>query len=121
MKVRLWVRNARLSQRVAELSSRADVELREHLSQVPLDGARADEHLRADLRVRVTVSSKTRAVRFLRGELVEGRSGALANGFARGEQLCPSPLGEAVDPHRAEHLVGDVQLVSRVPPAVPAA
>ena len=46
---------APVGQRRAELPARADAELAEHLAQVPLDGARAEEQLRADLRVRLPV------------------------------------------------------------------
>ena len=43
-------------ERRPELLARADAELGEHLAQVVLDGARADEQLRADLRVGVPVA-----------------------------------------------------------------
>ena len=45
-------RLAVLGKRRAKLPARADAELREHLVQMPFDGAGADEELRADLRVR---------------------------------------------------------------------
>ena len=51
-----------------ELAARADAELREHVLQVPLDGARADEQLGADLGVRAPVARQTRDLRLLRGE-----------------------------------------------------
>ena len=41
-----------LGQRRSELPARGDAEFGEHVARVPLDGARADEQLRADLRVR---------------------------------------------------------------------
>ena len=44
-------------ERPAELLAGADAELGEDLAQVVLDGARADEQLRADLRVRVPVGA----------------------------------------------------------------
>ena len=46
----------RARERLPELSARADTELREHLVQVVLDSARADEQLGADLRVGVALA-----------------------------------------------------------------
>src|SRR4051812_9647521 len=45
-------------QGLGEFLAGADVELREHLPQVVLDGARADEQLRGDLRVALSVRGK---------------------------------------------------------------
>ena len=45
-----------LGERFQQLLARADPELGEHLAQVPLDGARAEEQLRADLGVRQAVA-----------------------------------------------------------------
>ena len=53
-------RQAAVGQRRAELPARADPELPEHLAQVPLDRARAEEQLGADLGVRVPVGRQPR-------------------------------------------------------------
>ena len=58
------------AQHVAKRSAVADVELAEHLAQVVLDGARADEQLRADLRVGVPVARQPRDLELLRRQLV---------------------------------------------------
>ena len=50
------------AQRTAKLLPGADVELREHLAQVVLDGPRADEQLRADLRVGAARRAASRAI-----------------------------------------------------------
>ena len=49
-----------------QLAARADVELGEHLVQVVLDGARADEQLAADLRIGEAVAGEPRDLRLLR-------------------------------------------------------
>ena len=53
-------------QRGAETASRRDAELGEDLAEMPLDGAGADEQLRADLGVRETVSCEPRDLLLLR-------------------------------------------------------
>src|SRR4051812_42175282 len=55
-----------------ELGAGGDRELGEHFAEVVLDGARTDEELGSNLRVRVAVSCKPRDLRFLRGELPAG-------------------------------------------------
>src|SRR3954452_16523913 len=57
---------AGVGERVAELPARADLELGEHLAEVPLDGPRADEELRSDLRVGLPVPGELRDLRLLR-------------------------------------------------------
>ena len=58
------------AQDASQLAAAADAELREHLAQVPLDRARAEEELRADLRVRQAVASEPGDLRLLRGQVV---------------------------------------------------
>ena len=70
-------------------AARADVELGEHLVQVVLDGARADEQPRADLRVREPVAREPRDLGLLRGQLA-ARSRRCACGPSR-----PSPAARA--------------------------
>jgi hypothetical protein len=54
----------------AELAPGADLQLVEHLPEVPLDRARAEEELRADLRVRVPVGRQAGDLRFLRSQFI---------------------------------------------------
>src|SRR6187200_3289083 len=62
-------------QRAAQLLARADLELGEDLAQVVLDGARADEQLRADLRIRLPVAGHAGDLRLLGREDVAGLFG----------------------------------------------
>src|SRR5215207_10667099 len=66
-------------QGVAQGSARADAELGEHLLQVPLDRAGAEEELGADLRVRPTVAREPGDVLLLGSELVARVVAALAH------------------------------------------
>jgi len=61
----------RTSQAVRQLRPRLDVELAEHLVQVVLDRARADEELSGDLPVAVPLRGEVGNLRFLRRELAE--------------------------------------------------
>src|SRR5262245_10561401 len=108
-------------ERVVELAPRPDAELREDVAQVPLDRARADEQLRADLGVRAPVTRQTGDLRLLGGQVVAGLHGALAHRLAGGQQLAAGALGEALGPHRREHLVRRAQLLARVHPPLLAA
>ena len=84
----------------AELAARADVELGEDLAQVVLDGARADEQLRADLGVRAAVAGEPGDLRLLRRERVARLGGALARRLAGGQQLAAGALGERLGADR---------------------
>src|SRR5687768_7638949 len=53
-----------------ELVAGADVELREDFVEVVLDGARADEHPRADLRIREPVAREPRDLGLLGSEVL---------------------------------------------------
>ena len=67
-----------------ELAAGADGELGEHLAQVVLDRARADEQPGADLGVGQAVAGQPRDLCFLGGQLDAGLHGALAGGLAGG-------------------------------------
>src|ERR687898_1034437 len=101
-------------QGVAQGSARADAELGEHLLQVPLDGAGAEEELSADLGVRPTVAGELGDVLLLRSELVAGVIAALADLLAGGQQLVPRTLGESLRAQREQHLARDPQLLARI-------
>src|SRR5580698_10668094 len=94
--------SAVLRQRRPELPARGDTELGEHVAQVPLDRARADEQLRADLRVRQAVAGQPGDLLLLRRELVARVGASLAHLLARGEQLAAGALGERLHPDRGE-------------------
>src|ERR1700677_1933174 len=101
-------------QRLVELSAGADAELWVHLVQVPLDRARADEQLGADLGIRTPVTSKPGDLRLLGRELVACLDGLLADRLAGGRQLAAGALSESLGPHRGEHLVSRAKLLARV-------
>src|SRR5262249_677114 len=108
-------------QRDLQLPARADAQLGENLAQVPFDGARGQEQLRADLRVSAAVSGQPGDLLLLRRELLAGLSGASAHLLARGDQFPAGALGERLHADRGEHVVGRAQLLARVePPALPA-
>src|SRR6185437_8607887 len=96
----------------------ADTELREHLVQVVLDGARADEQQSGYLRVRAPLGREPGDLRLLRGELVDRLDGTFAHRLAGGRKLALSALGERSRAHSAEQLVGRAQLLARVDAAV---
>ena len=87
----------------------------EHLAQVVLDGARADEQLRADLGVRV--SRRRRAERSAPPEAVSCVAASTVrfrDGLAGGQQLATGAFGERLGPDATEHLVRSAQLLARV-------
>src|SRR4051812_8635756 len=102
----------------AERLARADVELLEHLAQVVLDRARADEQLGADLRVGVPLAGEIGDLRLLGREDVARLARPSAHRLAGRQQLAPGALGEGVGPEVAEHLVGGTEVLARVYPSV---
>src|SRR5438132_13778941 len=76
-----------VGQLAAQLHAGADAELREHLVQVPLDRARAEEELRADLLICLPVRGEPRDLLLLRGELAACLVTPFADLFAGREQL----------------------------------
>ena len=103
---------------VAQLHAGADAELREHLVQVPLDGARAEEEPRADLLVRLPVRGEPRDLLLLRRELAARLVTPFAHLLAGREQLAAGALGERLGAEADEHLVGGAELLARVHPPV---
>src|SRR5436190_18735570 len=85
-----------VGQLVAQLHAGADAELREHLVQVPLDRARAEEELRADLLICLPVRGEPRDLLLLRRELAACLVTPFADLFAGREQLAAAALGERV-------------------------
>jgi hypothetical protein len=101
----------------AKLSARGDIELDEHLAQVPLDGARAEEELGCDLHIRISVPSQQRDLPLLSGQVIAGLDRPLAHRLASRQELATHALGERFASHIAEHLVGDTELLASIHPA----
>src|SRR4051794_40934422 len=89
-------RRPRVLRRGAELLARADPELREHPAQVPLDRARADEELCADLGIRAALGGEACDLRLLRGEPVTRVGRALAHSLAGRHPLTSRAFNESV-------------------------
>src|SRR5262249_11404861 len=79
-----------------------------------LHGARAEEELRADLRVRVPVARELRDLRLLGGELAAGVVRSLARLLAGGDQLSSGALRERLHADCAEHVVRGMEMLTRV-------
>src|SRR6516164_1880306 len=107
--------------RIGQLVARADCELAVHLSQVPLDRARAEEQPRTDLRVRQPIASQLCDLPLLGGQIVARLDRPLACFLARRQKLPTRALCERFDPHRREHVVRRAELCARVDPAILAA
>jgi hypothetical protein len=85
-------------QLIVQFLARTDAEFHEHFAQVPFDGARADEQLRTDLRVRPAESSEPGDLGLLRCELLAGVGSTCPCRYAGGEQLPAGPLAESLGP-----------------------
>src|SRR6478735_2875619 len=103
----------RAGERAAQLPAGADVELGEDLVQVVLDGARADEQLRADLRVRLPLGGEAGDLLLLGREDVACLGGAPGHGLAGGRELTAGALGERLGPGAGEGVVGRPELLAR--------
>src|SRR4051794_15654381 len=93
-----------VGQLVAQLHAGADAELREHLVKVPLDRARAEEELRADLLICLPSRGEPRDLLLLRGELAACVVTPFAHLLPGCEQLAAGALGECVGAEADEHL-----------------
>src|SRR5215468_8949691 len=103
-----------LGQRRSELPARGNAEFGEHVAQVPLDGARADQQLRADLRVRQALAGEPGDLLLLRRELLACPGAALPRLLACRQQLAAGALGERLHADRVEQVVGGAQLLAPV-------
>src|SRR4051812_34573491 len=108
----------RVRERAAELLARADAQLREHLVQVGLHGARADEQLGADLRIRLSRHGAPGDLRLLRRERVARLEREPAHRLAGGRELACRALGERFRADAAERLVRRSQLLARIDSAL---
>src|SRR5215212_3468089 len=104
----------RATEGVVQAHARADLELGEHLPQVPLDGAGAEEQPGADLRIGKTVAREAGDLLLPRRELVARLDSALAHPPACRHELSAGALGERLHAGRLEHLVGGAQLRARI-------
>jgi hypothetical protein len=101
---------------MGEPDAAGDAELAEHLVQVVLHRAGADEQPGGDLPVGHALGGQPGDLRLLRGQRVHGPHGALAGVLAGGAQLGPGPLGERLHAHRVEHLPRGAELLPGVSP-----
>src|SRR4051812_31691137 len=86
---------------------------------MPFDRPRADEELRADLRVRAPVARKLSDVLLLGRELVTSFNHPPAHDLTCGEQFATRAVSKAVHPVVEEHLVRQTKLFARIrPPAL---
>ena len=85
---------------------------------MPLNGPRAEEEPRADLRIRQAVAGEPRDLPLLCGQIIAGLDGPLPHRLARRLELLAGALGERLHPDLDEHFVGRAQLLSRVDPAI---
>src|SRR5271156_4101024 len=106
-------------QRLVELAAGADVELGEHLAQMPLHGAGPDEQLRADLGVGPPVARQPGDLPLLRGQLRARILVPLAHLLPGGQELAPGAFGEGLDTGRGQRVERDPQLAAGGDPAGP--
>src|SRR4029079_11969200 len=107
-----------VGQLVAQAHAGGDAELRDHLVQVPLDRARAQEELGADLRICMPIRGEPRDLLLLRGQLSACLVAPFAHLLARREQLAAGALGECDGTEAGEGLIRDAKVFARVYPAV---
>jgi methionine-S-sulfoxide reductase len=92
-------------QSAMEVLTGSDPELREHLPQMPFNGAGTEVELRANLRIGATISGEPRDLLLLGGELSTCVISALAHRLASSDQLTAGALSERFHTHRGEHAV----------------
>src|SRR5262249_58057031 len=108
-------------QRLPELAAGGEIELGEDLAQVVLDGARAEEQLGGDLRVRQARPGQPRDLGLLGREVTVRAGGAPAGALAGRQQFAAGPLGRRPPCPRAEHALRRAPLRPPPRPAAPPA
>src|SRR4051794_37664963 len=88
---------------------------------MPLNGPRAEEEPRTDLRIRQAIAGQACDLPLLRRQVIAGLDRPLAHLLACRLKLFTCALGERLHPDRDEHFVSVAQLLARVDPAVLAA
>src|SRR5512132_2203701 len=101
-------------QRCFQAASRVDPELAEDLVQVPLDRARAEEQLGADLRVGEPVAGEPGDLLLLRRERLARVERAAAHLPAGRGQLARGADGERLHPDLGEEVLGRPQPLARL-------
>src|SRR5215210_9225028 len=89
--------------------------------QMPLDGTRAEEEPRTDLRIGQALTGESSDLPLLRGEVIARLDRTLAHLLASHLQLSACALGESLHADRRELVVRSTELDPRVDPAVLAA
>src|SRR3954452_22155987 len=89
--------------------------------QMPLDGTRAEEEPRTDLRIRQALTGKRSDLSLLRGQVVARLALTLARLLASHLKLSACAIGESLHADRRELVVGSTELDTRVDPAIFAA
>src|SRR6266853_1285463 len=107
-----------VGQLVSQLHAGGDAELREYLVQVPLDRARAEEEMPADVLIGLPARGEPRDLLLLRGELAACLVTPFAHLLARRKQLAAGALGECVGAEADEQLIRGAELHARVHPSV---
>jgi amino acid transporter len=97
-----------------KLRAGGDSEFPEHLPQVVLHGARADEQPRRDRGVGQALTGQPRDLILLGSQLIPGTDGSLAGLLAGGQQLPAGPFRKTPGAHRHEHVMGGAKLPAGV-------
>ena len=93
-------------QRAGKLPAGTHAELREHLREVVLDRSGADEELRCYFGICAPLTSQPSDLGLLRSE-IDARLNDPLPGFGPGRfELASGPVGETLDPHLRERLIG---------------
>src|SRR4030088_1323101 len=95
-----------------------DPELCEHVAQMPLHGPRAEEELRADLRVRQAVAGEPRDLPLLCGQVVTRLDRALADPLARRREFPGCTVAEGFHAERSELIVSRPEVLACLDPAL---
>src|SRR5580693_4716279 len=100
-----------------QLAPGADPELGEDLAEVPFDGSRAEVQRRGDLRAGEPFRGEPGDVGFLSGQLSTCLYRTFAYRLPAYCELVSRAIGERLNPHRGQRLVGGSQLSPGIGPA----
>src|SRR5690242_16595668 len=114
-----WRGSAELER--GEFGARAEAELAEHVAQVEVDGARADEQLCGGVPVGQALPNERGHLPLLRGELRRGGDVAAAGRLPGGAQLVRGAGGPPRGPEVLKHLERGAQVRAGIDPAAGAA
>src|SRR5689334_15642823 len=114
-----WRGSAELER--GEFGAGAEAELAEHVAQVEVDGARAEEQLGGGVPVGHALTDERGDLPFLGGELGRGGDVAAAGGLTGGAQLVRGAGGPPRGPEVLAYLERGAQVGARIDPAAGAA